>query len=359
MRILDRYIIWETVKIVAGAVCVFVAVFVIVDLFEKLARFIEAQVAPGMVARYYVFSLPSIAFQAMPVAVLLASLLSLGTMGRHHELLAMKMAALPTLRIALPCLLVAAGISLTALGLGETLVPRASERAQDIWRTQVKKLPPYRFTRENDVWYRADGNRFLHISLMDTASGVIQGLTVFELDPDFSLRRRLDGREAAWRGDAWTLKDGFGIEILSEGEVRVDPFDQAVVALQERPPDLTRIARAPEEMSLGELRAYIRRLSQSGVNAQRYKVDLYLKLATAFVSLVMALIGIAFGVRTGKAGVLAWVGVCLGLGVVYWILLSLGVSLGRSGALPPFLAAWLPTLLFGAGGLLALWRVRT
>ena len=40
------------------------------------------------------------------------------------------------------------------------------------------------------------------------------------------------------------------------------------------------------------------------------------------------------------------------MGFAYWMLLSLGFALGRGGALPPFVAAWLPNMFFAATGLL-------
>jgi len=121
---------------------------------------------------------------------------------------------------------------------------------------------------------------------------------------------------------------------------------------------LRAVVRAPEEMSYAQLRAYIERLVSSGMSATRYRVDLEAKVATALVSLVMALIGVGFGLRTGKAGVMLWVGVCIPMGFLYWMLLSLGFSFGRGGILPPLVAAWLPNLVFGVGGLISLWRLR-
>ena len=89
-----------------------------------------------------------------------------------------------------------------------------------------------------------------------------------------------------------------------------------------------------------------------------FAVDLYAKVAIALVSLVMSLIGVSFGLRTGKGGAMLWVGVCIPMGFLYWMLLSMGFSLGRGGVLPPLVAAWLPNLVFGLGGLLSLWRLR-
>lgn len=362
MRILDRYVAIEFLKILGLALGVFAGIYVIVDLFEKLGRFLEVQAPAHIMVRYYVFALPHIIFQVMPVAILIASLLTLGTMARHNELLAMKMGQVSTLRIGLPILLLALLISGAALALGQSLIPQASERAQDIMRTHVRKLPAIRLARQNNIWYHARGDelhqQFLHIGLADAASGLLRDVTLIELTPQFAPLRRLDAREAVWEQDGWVLKDGYLWMFSGSGELVLDRFQRMAVGIAERPEELTRVVRAPEEMSYTELKDYIQRLAQSGVDVRRYWVDLYAKVSLAFASAVMALIGMAFGLRTGKTGVVVWVGACVPLGFLYWVLLSLGFSLGRGGALPPLAAAWLPNALFAVGGLVALVRVR-
>jgi lipopolysaccharide export system permease protein len=357
MRLLDRYIARECLKILLLCLVVFMGVYLIVDLFEKFPRLLEARVGPASILRFYLFSLPTIFTQVLPVAVLLASLLSLGGMARHNEVLGMKMGQVGTLRIALPCISVGLAASLGAWAMTEYAAPRTNERALNIWRTQVRHLPAYRITRDSDIWYRAQGNRFVHISLIETASGLIRGMSIFDLSPEFDLLRRVDAREATWGADGWSVRDGYWLD-LSKGSVRIEPFQEMAVPLRETPEEFARVARSPEEMSYAQLRQYIERLVSSGVNANRYRVDLYAKVATALVSLVMALIGVSFGLRTGKAGVMIWVGASVPMGFLYWMLLSLGIQLGRGGALPPLLAAWIPNLVFGTAGLFSLWRLR-
>jgi lipopolysaccharide export system permease protein len=357
MRVLDRYVARECLKILLLCLVVFMGVYVIVDLFEKFSRFLEARVPPALILRFYVLSLPKIFTLVLPVAVLLASLLSLGTLGRHNELLAMKMGHVSTLRIALPCLLLGLVASLAAWTTAEHVAPRTEEQALNIWRTQVRRLPAHRITRESDIWYRAQGNRFVHISLMETWSGRIRGMSIFELSPEFELLRRVDAREAAWGADGWTLRQGYRLE-LEQGPIQIDAFRETTVPLSETPEDFARVARAPEEMSYSQLGHYIEKLVSSGMSATRYRVDLYAKVATALVSLIMGVIGVSFGLRTGKAGVMVWVGACIPMAFLYWVLLLLGFALGRGGVLPPLIAAWLPNLVFGSTGILSLWRLR-
>lgn len=349
MRILDRYLAKEFLRIFAFSLMIFLALSAIVDLFDRLSRFLD--VSGMVVVQYYIHRLPWFGFQVMPVAVLLAALFSLGKMARHNELLAMNMGHLSTFRIIVPPLVLGLVVSFAALILGESIVPRMNERALDAYRVKVQKVSPFQRTKNNDIWYRAKGNRFLHISLLEAASGSIRGLTVFELSPDFRLARRIDAKEATWQDGRWRLQNGEISWTKPDGTFRVDPFTHLTLYLEEKPEDLAHVVREAEEMTSSELREYIERLAKTGVNSVRYQVDLAAKGSTAFTNLVMAFIGIAFALRTGKRGVMAWTGACVVVAVCYSILNSFSISLGRGDVLPPLVAAWLPNVLFTAAGL--------
>lgn len=357
MRILDRYIVRECVKLLGLCLVIFIGIYVVVDLFEKLSRFLEAHVSPGLIVRYYVFRLPRIFTEVLQVAVLLACLLSLGNLARNNEVLAMKMGQIGALRIALPCI----GVGLAASGLAwiavEYVAPPASERALNIERTQVRRLPAYRITRDSDIWYRAQDDRFVHISLIEAQSGIIRGMSIFELSPAFDLLRRIDAREATFGPQGWTVHDGYQLE-LDKNPIRITPFTQMTLSLKERPEEFARVARSPEEMTYAQLRQYIDRLVKSGVTATRYLVDLHAKVATALASLIMAILGVSFGLRTNRSGVMLWVAACIPMGFVYWVVLQLGIQFGRAGSIPPLVAAWLPNLVFGTAGVISLWRLR-
>jgi lipopolysaccharide export system permease protein len=358
MRLLDRYIIRECAKVLVLCLVVFIGIYVVVDLFEKLSRFLEAHASAKLIFRYYMFLLPKILTDvALPIAVLLACLLSLGNLAKNNEVLAMKMGHIGALRIALPCLAVGLAMSAVTWVTVEYVAPPASERALNIERVQIRRLPAHRITRDSDIWYRAQDDRFVHISLIEAQSQVIRGMSIFELSPNFDLLRRIDAREASFGDQEWTVRNGYQLE-LDKNPIRITPFKQMVVPLKERPEEFARVARSPEEMTYAQLRQYIDRLVKSGVSATRYQVDLHAKAATAFRSLILAIIGVSFGLRTGRGGVMMWVGICIPVGFLYFVLSSLCISFGRSGSISPLSAAWLPNLVFGAAGVASLWRLR-
>jgi lipopolysaccharide export LptBFGC system permease protein LptF len=78
-------------------------------------------------------------------------------------------------------------------------------------------------------------------------------------------------------------------------------------------------------------------------------VDLQAKLTLPLLSFIVTLLAIPIAFRARSGGsVVASLGVSLTLAFAYYIVISLGISLGHAGKLPPYIAAWLPNLFFVA-----------
>jgi lipopolysaccharide export system permease protein len=84
-----------------------------------------------------------------------------------------------------------------------------------------------------------------------------------------------------------------------------------------------------------------------------------IKLAFPLINLVMVLIGIPIALGLKKGG--TPLAVSLGIGVCFLYLINLGFtrSLGLSGVLPPYLAAWFATLVFFLVGIYLMMRLET
>ena len=82
------------------------------------------------------------------------------------------------------------------------------------------------------------------------------------------------------------------------------------------------------------------------------------RLAAPWTCLVVVLIAIPFGAAGGRRNVYVGVASSIVICFVYFVLLQLGLALGTSGRLSPWLAAWFPNLSFGLAGLWMTARVR-
>src|SRR5690606_32074000 len=117
--------------------------------------------------------------------------------------------------------------------------------------------------------------------------------------------------------------------------------------------------QASDLMTYGELSQHVDEMAASGLNVTSSRVEMARRIAFPFVTLVMTLIGIPFGVTIGKRGTLYGVGLALVLGAGYWLVDTFFVAVGQAGLLAPWLAAWAANLLFLALALYAVLTVRT
>jgi lipopolysaccharide export system permease protein len=110
-----------------------------------------------------------------------------------------------------------------------------------------------------------------------------------------------------------------------------------------------------EEMTLGELQQYIKREKLKGASEVIfYDMERYNRLASPFSMLVMTLIGVSLSSRKLRGGI----GMHLGLGILltfaYILLMRVSTVFATFGNLPPYIAAWIPNLIFAVIGLMLL-----
>jgi lipopolysaccharide export system permease protein len=110
-----------------------------------------------------------------------------------------------------------------------------------------------------------------------------------------------------------------------------------------------------EEMTLGELQHYIKQEKLKGAEEiVFYDMEKYNRLASPFSMLVMTLIGVSLSSRKLRGGI----GMHLGLGILltfaYILLMRVSTVFATFGNLPPYIAAWIPNLIFTIIGLLLL-----
>src|SRR5574341_437951 len=99
MTILRKYIFKEFMRFFLVAFSGILAVYLCVEFLQKADDFIRLKANTGDVLAYFLYSLPAIATPTLPIAALLATLLSLGNLSRHNEIIAMHSGGLSLARV--------------------------------------------------------------------------------------------------------------------------------------------------------------------------------------------------------------------------------------------------------------------
>jgi len=357
MRILDRYLLREFSAYLALGLLGVLAIFVVVDVFERIDVFLDHHAAAHLIARYYLFRTPEWLVQILPIALLLATFLALGQLNKFGELTAMRTSGRSLLGILAPVLAIALGSTLLTLGVGEFAVPAANRERDRIYEQQIQGLRRAEVTERADVTYLGEGGRIFYMRLYLVQEQRMHEVSLQEFRSG-ALTRRIDAAEATWDGSRWIFASGFRREFV-RGQERVRAFDRmAVNGIAERPEDFAKESRNPAEMNFLELLAYVQKLRASGARVANYLVDLQVKLAFPLVNLIVILIGAPLATRLRMQSAALGFGLSIAISFCYYALLRTGQALGHSGALNPYLAGWLGDLVFGAVGLAMMLRAQ-
>jgi len=345
-----RYVLHECGRALLLTLAAFILLYLSIDFFERLPRFLEHDPSLGQVIAHFALKIPLIVAQMMPAAVLAAILLGLGGLARRAELMAMRSCGISLWQIATPLLLAGGAISVGMLAWNEFVVPPSAARADYIERVEIKKQAYRHQFRDREIWYQ-DRQGFTNIDRFDRDENQIHGLTRYEFDDDFKLRRIVSAAIATWTGHSWSAGDAYEILVGPEGEVETRTLGAADLGLSETPEEFKAVYRDAEQMSYRALAAQTRNLAAKGVDTNDARVELWMKIALPFASLVMAIIAIPLASRHSRqSSAAANVGAALVVGFSYWIVLALTMSLGKGEVLPPVVAAWSANALFAIIG---------
>lgn len=350
MSILASYIARGYLRLIALCSGAFISIYLVIDMLEKVAKFSRAGGRTGHIVQFFLWKLPEITTQIIPMAVLMATLLTLGTLARSSELTAMRSAGAGLVRISSPILGIAFLASIANLLLSEFVVPKSFEKMRYIENVLIYHESPATFFRQGNIWFR-DGRTILRAQLFEPATSTLHGITGWQVDRAMRPTARIDAVKGVHQGESWQLRDVI-LRRYSSGRLL------KTVAVKEQPApirlsvsDLKVVGKLAENMGFLELRKYCRKLAQGGYDPTRYLTLLHAKLASPFSPLVMAFLGIPFALRGGRSrGPAIGFGLSLAIGLSYFIINAFLISFGQAGAMPPFIAAWAANLLFVAVG---------
>ena len=350
LTLLTRYLLREYLRLFGLCLGGLVCIYLIVDFVEKIRKFANYQAELRHVLWYFVLKLPSILFQITPLAVLMSSLLTLAILSRNNEITAMRSSGISLYRVALPFLALAQVLSLLMLWASDAMIPRANQQAELVRELQIERHAPRAFFQGNEIWVRLGNQTLMRGDLAQDFPLRLYGISLYRLNPDFSIQEVLIAKELVHEEGQWFLVSGLSRTVGPDLDGKSHPFERLPINLNQKPDDFRRtINVSSEALSLRDLAAYVQRLREDGYNPARYATDLFGRTAFPFVCVIMALIGCSMSLmETGSrgTGVVKGVGYSLLIGFLYWAGHSVALAFGRSGVLPPLLAGWAANLLF-------------
>ena len=414
MKTLHRYILTQQVPPFLFGIFIIIFILILDFLYKNLEMLIGKGVPIAASAELLLLSLGWMIVMAVPMAVLIGTLISFMRLASDNEITAMRTSGLSLTAISRPLLIAAVLLSAGMIPVHNYVVPETNHRLANLLVSIHKKKPALQL-RDGVFMNEIKGYSILVNKSMGRE---IEGVTISRL---------IEGKPAqtirAERGDLFFSDDGNTLVMnLYDGEIHdvdeKDPkrylrlrFTEHTLNIPGVGRDLVRIDReyrGDREMGIGDLRdeiaGYRKRLanqmaqvesvvvrnaqalpglrdaaleSEGGkkgivaavtstsekirtlrTQADSYKrrmrslaVEAHKKAALSFACIVFVLIGIPIGVRTKEGGAGSGLVISILFFAVYYAFLSAGEKLADRGYVLPSLSMWAANIVLGAIGL--------
>lgn len=348
MRILDKYITREFLKIFTLCVFGFILVFLLVELTDKIKYYFEHNPSGWLMFKYFLVKLPGYLYFAIPLGILMAGMLSLLMMARNSEIIAMQANGIDALSISRPVAVIGLIASILMFFVNETVIPWSNSYSEYIQNVEIAGKSDTTLFKNDQIWIRSKDSVTL-VKKFDKPAKTLEHVSIVRWDPEYRLTEKIFADKAKWWNDHWMLYGVNKISRTADGKFEVESLPSMRGTLQKPPDNFDRVEKIAKEMTLTQLGEYIDKLMDEGQSPTRYLVDWHDKLAFPLVCLIMAALGVPFAVRVNPRGG----GVALGLGLSlltafsYWVVHTIFIALGNGGYIPPVMAAWGANVIFG------------
>lgn len=323
----------------------FVLIAVVFDVVEKLEDFISKKVTlREIVLDYYLNFIPFFAVLFTPLFVFVSVVFFTSRLAYRNELVALLNAGITFRRLLVPYLLTGLIITLLNILANHWFLPAANRQRLAFTNTYIG-------------WRQHNPDRHVHMQVAPNQFMYMENFTVsdstgyrfaYEIFDRYQLVYKLRAERIHWNAElkSWELKN-YAERRLGPAYEQLRYGKDTVVAYAFTPSDLKKDRHAMETLNARQLNERIAELRMRGAaNVAAYEVEKHRRTSFPFAIPILTLLGVSMSARKMRGGIGLQVGLGILLAFAYLLFLQFSQTFATSGALPAWLAVWVPNILF-------------
>jgi lipopolysaccharide export system permease protein len=393
MKILDKYIIKKVLTTFIYVVLILVAIIAIIDVTEKIDKFARNSLGPAQILGYYLDFIPWIAGLITPITVFIAIVYVTSRMAGHTEIIAILSSGVSFRRLLAPYFMAAFIVAVVSFYLNGWVIPKSNRERLNFELTYFQNK---KYFEERNVHMQVQPNVYLFLQNYNNISNTGYQFTLERFE-DNRLMEKLTADHIQWdtTKQKWVLKywkfkkvdtlfttpaepkKRMGVEssltttdtltlpqlkrkrvlrdtsvgtpksVLSN-QISDQQGSEMDTTLAITPKDFENNTRSYDGMTIPELRAHIKKLNFRGsTGVQVFQTEEQIRYASPFTIFVLVFMGVIVSSRKSRGGTGFQIALGFLLSFIFILFFTMTRTFGETGSMPPILAAWLPTLVFG------------
>lgn len=343
---LDWYIIRKFLGTFFFTIGLIVAIAVVFDFSEKVDDFLENN-APikKILFDYYLNFIPYFSMLFSPLFTFISVIYFTSRMAYNTEIIAILSSGVSFNRLLVPYFISALLLTLFAFSLNNFVIPHANARKLAFEELYYHNSP--RVVRERNIHKQIEPGIYIYLETFNTMnnSGRMFSMEKFE---NGRLQSKLFADVIRWDStrNKWRLRNYYIRNFNGDSQTLIQG-NEADTAIALSPEEFRRRNNAVEAMNLGELNSFIREQKLQGApDIDLYLVEKYRRFSFPFSAFILTLIGVSVSSKKVKGGIGMQLGIGLLISFSYIVFMQFSTQFAIKGSFSPFIAVWIPNLLF-------------
>lgn len=342
---IDRYIIKKFIGTYVVALLLIIGIVIIFDLSEKVDKFVTNQAPLRLIIfQYYANFIPYFVNMFSPMFVFITVIFFTSKMAANTEIIAILAGGISFKRLMWPYFVSAAAIVAFSLILNLYVIPPCNKGRLAFEQKYVKKKYE-NFSR--NVHYQISPGNFLYVQSFAPSNNTAYGFSLETIN-GHEITSKLSATEAQWDTtfQGWRLKD-YILRTFEDGveNVKMGPRLDTVIAVTVE--DFYRRKNTVQTLPDGQLRRLIRDQKIRGDKDVMFSlIEQNERWAMPFAAFILTLIGVSLSSVKRRGGIGLNIGIGIALSFSYILFMRFSQMFVYSNTLPPFIAIWMPNVLY-------------
>ena len=345
MKIIDRYIIRKYLTTFFVMLLLFIPIGVMVDIAEKIDKFREKEVPFNEIINYYLDFTWHFVNILYPVFLFLSVIWFTSKLASNTEVIAVLGSGISFSRFLKPYLISSSIVFGFSFIAGSFIIPKSNLGYNEF---RYKYINKKKERNTSDVFQQINENEFIYVSNYDPKRKRANNFTL----------EHFDGNKMKFKIKAKTIRwiERDSIFRLSNYSKRSFVFNKEIYEKKSRKDtlldfsidDLAPVTYLAETLTFVDLNKFISKEKERGSNLiNEHLLVRHKRWSTPFSVFILTIIAVSVSSfkRRGGIGINLAFGVSLGFIFVFFDKIF-GVLVAKS-TFSPFLAAWLPLIIFG------------
>lgn len=342
---IDWYIIKKFLGTFVFMIALILSISVVFDINEKIDKFMSNS-APlkAIVVDYYLNFIPYYANLFSPLFIFIAVIFFTSKLASNSEIIAILSNGISFKRMLRPYMISAAIIALFSFVMSGYVIPPANKTRIEFEQTYVN--PDRKKTGERDIQFKVSRNTNIYFRNFDMLSNTGYEFSIDHFDGQ-DLVSRLTARSIVYDSlYHWTIKD-YSIRDFDGLKETVSSGTSIDTIIQIVPNDFVVAKYDQQMMSNPQLKKHVKSQKDRGLgNIQAFQIEYHSRFASVFSAFILTIIGASLSARKVKGGMGLNIGIGLVLSMAYILFMTVSSSFAVNGAMSPFVAAWIPNIVF-------------